>query len=313
MSSPASLPEEIHLSVGRGELQKVVKWLRKGGQTDAFGSASTDDGRTLSATLLHAASTNGHLAMVKELLKRGASVNLPSSLGFTALTEAAIYGHLSIVLVLLQHSADPDLPNIDGITALMSAAGGGHEPCVQALLRTKANTDLQSNIGGTALMHAAEQGQQTCVKALLRAKASTGLLDDYGRTALQYAEAKGHTAIAALIRQHAAPPPPAAAAPAAQPDAGEPEGSAPASLPLEIYQSARRGELQTVVNWVRKGGQADALCPTKAESGKSLAYGLLHAAAAKGHLEMVRELLKRGASVDLQTGLGTTVLMAAAC
>ena len=29
MSSPASLPEEIHLSAQRGELQKVVKWLRK--------------------------------------------------------------------------------------------------------------------------------------------------------------------------------------------------------------------------------------------------------------------------------------------
>ena len=36
--------------------------------------------------------------MVKELLKRGASVNLPSSLGFTALKEAATYGHLYILL-----------------------------------------------------------------------------------------------------------------------------------------------------------------------------------------------------------------------
>ena len=34
MSSPASLPLEIYSSVERGELQKVVKWLRKGGQTD---------------------------------------------------------------------------------------------------------------------------------------------------------------------------------------------------------------------------------------------------------------------------------------
>ena len=31
MSSPASLPSEIHRAAGRGELQKVVKWLRKGG------------------------------------------------------------------------------------------------------------------------------------------------------------------------------------------------------------------------------------------------------------------------------------------
>ena len=36
MSSPAPLPKEIHRSAQRGELQKVVKWLRKGGQADAI-------------------------------------------------------------------------------------------------------------------------------------------------------------------------------------------------------------------------------------------------------------------------------------
>ena len=70
-----------------------------------------------------------------------------------------------------------------------------------------------------------------CMHALLLAGATTQLLDvrghnapqctsENGDTALQYAEAEGHTAIAALIRQHAAPPQPAAAAPAAPSDAG---------------------------------------------------------------------------------------------
>ena len=61
MSSPASLPVEIHLSAERGELQKVVKWLSKGGQGDAFGSAETDDGRATDATLLQIAAGCGHL------------------------------------------------------------------------------------------------------------------------------------------------------------------------------------------------------------------------------------------------------------
>ena len=77
----------------------------------------------------------GHVAMVSELLKRGARVDLPTRLGVTPLMAAAYYGHLSIVLRLLQHSADPDLQDIDGGTALMLAAGKGHEACVQALLR----------------------------------------------------------------------------------------------------------------------------------------------------------------------------------
>merc|ERR1740124_1615157 len=121
------------------------------------------------ADLGDAATTNGHLAIVRELLKRGASVNLQTTLGSTALMLAAYRGHLSIVL-LLQHSADPDLQDSEGATALMRAADGGHEACVQALLRAKADTEL---------------------------------LDKEGHTALQYAEAKGQTAIAMLLQHHA--------------------------------------------------------------------------------------------------------------
>ena len=207
----ASLPREICMSATRGELQKVVKWLRKGGATDALcpGEATT-------ASLLHAAATNDQLEMVRELLKRGASIDLPNSFGGTALTSAAYYGNLSLVLVLLQHSTNPDLQN--GLQ--------------------NGTADLQN---GTALMAAAHQGHEACVKALLRAKANTQLLDEDRRTALQHAEAKGHTAIAKLLRP--APPQPAAAAPAAPPDAAEPAVSAPASLPVEVIQSAVRGEL----------------------------------------------------------------------
>jgi hypothetical protein len=116
MSSPESLPDEIHWSAERGELQKVVKWLRKGGQTDALCATTTDDDRTTASTLLHAASGYGHLAMVRELLKRGASVDLRNRLGCTSLMYAAFHGHLSILLVLLQHSANPDLRDIHAAT-----------------------------------------------------------------------------------------------------------------------------------------------------------------------------------------------------
>jgi ankyrin repeat protein len=196
MSSPASLPQEIHRSAQRGELQKVVKWLRKGGAVDALGSATARDGSATTITLLQAAAAGDQLEMVRELLKRDASVDLASSLGDTALMCAAGCGHPPIVLVLLQHSANADLRNTGGFTVLMKAAHRGHEACVQALLRAKANTEL---------------------------------LDNNGNTALQWAEYEGHTATAELIRQHAAPPQPAAAAPTAPPDAAEPAEGAPDS------------------------------------------------------------------------------------
>ena len=178
MSSPAPLPIEINQSAQRGELQKVVKWLRKAGPVDALCSDLIRGGQPSTFGLLHIAATHGQLEIMRMLLKRGATVDLQGSLGLTALMDAAYYGHLPIVLVLLQQSANPDLQSNNGYTALMKAANEGHEACVQALLR---------------------------------AKASTELLDKAGDTALQWAEDQGHTAIAKLIRQHAAPPQPAAA------------------------------------------------------------------------------------------------------
>ena len=84
MSSPASLPDEVWQWAQNGKLQKVVKWLHKGGLADAFYSTHTNYGRPGFFTLLHAAASSGQLEMVRELLKRGASVDLPSSLGLTA-------------------------------------------------------------------------------------------------------------------------------------------------------------------------------------------------------------------------------------
>ena len=96
---------------------------------------------------------------------------------------------------------------------------------------------------------------------------------------------------ALVLASRCATRPPAAAAPAAPPDAGEPAVSAPASLPLEIFESATRGELQKVVRWLRKGGLADAFFPTTSADGQPTTIALLQTAAAIGQLKMVRELL----------------------
>ena len=148
--------------------------------------------------------------------------------------------------------------------------------------------------------------------ALLLAGATTQLTDVHGGTTPQWAEVQGQPTTLELIQQHAAPPQ-HTAWPAAPPDAGEPVMSSAASLPLEMYLSAERGELQKVASWLHKGGPVDALysdIPT--EGGRSSTFGLLHAAARNGQLEIVRLLLKRGASVNLPSGLGGTALTAAA-
>ena len=140
-SSAPLLPEEICAAAQRGELPKVVKWLRKGGHVDALFSGEIQ-GLSFYGALLHAAAAGGHLAVAKELLKRGATVDLPGTLGGTALMETAVRGQPAVLLLLLEHSANPDLQNDGGGTALMAAAYHGHEACAKALLRANANTCL---------------------------------------------------------------------------------------------------------------------------------------------------------------------------
>ena len=112
-----------------------------------------------------------------------------------------------------------------------------------------------------------------------------------GRAALQRgaAVAQGHTATPSLSRQHAVPPQPGAAPPAATPDASRAAASSPASLPLDILESAVRGELPEVVEWLSKGGAIDALCSLLYYNGQTGTASLLHAASRYGHLELVRE------------------------
>ena len=100
-----------------------------------------------------------------------------------------------------------------------------------------------------------------------------------------------------------APPPPPLGPP---PTAVEPAGAAmssSATVPEEIGRAATRGELHTVVKWLREGGHVDALCSWEDEEG-SIARALLHAAAQTGQLAVAKDLLRRDATVNLLTNIG---------
>ena len=79
-----------------------------------------------------------------------------------------------------------------------------------------------------------------------------------------------------------------------------------ATMGMELCLAARQGDTYAVAAWLDEGGGVDAGC---AEHG---GMTLLVAAAAAGQGAMVRMLLQRGASVNLQDSLGVTALMAAA-
>ena len=73
-----------------------------------------------------------------------------------------------------------------------------------------------------------------------------------------------------------------------------------------MVDAAHKGYVQAVVAWLEEGGGVDALCTERD------GWTLLIAAAMGGQEAIVRMLLQRGASVNLQISGGATALMAAA-
>jgi hypothetical protein len=88
-----------------------------------------------SATALHNASREGHMDCVRELIARGADVNVATSYSYTSLVFACNNGHIDIVRLLLAAGADKRRVGDDGQTA-HSLAGtfGGNSAAIRALL-----------------------------------------------------------------------------------------------------------------------------------------------------------------------------------
>jgi ankyrin repeat protein len=126
--------------------------------------------RNVSPLLL--ASAGGWNLAVKELLKRGASVNARTSSGETALEAAAFKGYLPLVETLLKGKANPNLPNGRNETPLVVAIKEGHSPVVKLLLAHGADPNAQTSNGYSALVMAKYFGYKDIERLLKRAQAS---------------------------------------------------------------------------------------------------------------------------------------------
>ena len=127
---------------GRTEIAKIL--LDKG--ADVF--AKKNDGATLltiasshkeiaemiqqEIQLLEAAG-KGDNAMVKELLDKGAYVNVRDPEGRTPLTEAIWNNHVETVKLLLDKGANPNAKKVDGATPLSIATNKQHKEIVELL------------------------------------------------------------------------------------------------------------------------------------------------------------------------------------
>src|SRR5262245_1677242 len=229
------------------------------------------------------ACTNGSAAIVKQLLDAGADANATMKGGETALMLAARSGNVETVKALLARGAKHDARERHGQTALMWAAAEGNTSVVRALIEAGADINATLDSGFAPFFLAVREGRLDTVRAFLDAgvdvnvpmqrpenaprstAASYVRPVDKGTSALLLAVQNGHFDLASALV-----------------DAGaDPNDARSGFTPLHT------------ISWVRKPDSSDNSDPAPAAGAGRLTS-----------LEFVREIVKRGANVNLRLPKG---------
>ncbi|KAF9009620.1 ankyrin repeat-containing domain protein [Cyathus striatus] len=251
---------------------------------------------------------------VAELLEHGADPNKEETkyLG-NALTAAAIRGSAEIIEMLVEKGADPNLKVGYVGTPLLAAISWGHSVAVASLLERGANPNIcESNYPQRSPLQIAALGCWTeIVKHLLNHGADINRMDTVYDNPLQDTCAWGFTAMVQLLLDNGADPnyngesrPLQAAAYNNYPEIVNmllAYGADPTlrggyeKLGTALHAAAVRGLRPIVEIFMAAGGSLNS------EGGKF--GGVVQAASAGGHLELVKFLLDSGADPNL-TGQG---------
>ncbi len=275
---------------------------------------------------------------VRALLKAGAGVNTAQGDGATALHWAVHYDDLATADLLLRAGSRANVANDLGVTPLYLACTNRNPAMVERLLAAGAGPNVKLLNGETALMNCARTGNSASVKALLAAGARVNAKEnEHDQTALMWAAAEKHPEAERLlieaeadIRARSRTYAQTVTSEVTQ-RAGREElnytvlrgGSTP------LLFAARAGDVESVRLLLAAGANVDDALPNgmsalvlAAHSGQGAAarlllekgadpnaaavgYTALRAAVLRGDLNLVTELILRGANPNLQVTKGT--------
>ncbi|XP_062859737.1 ankyrin repeat and SOCS box protein 3 isoform X2 [Trichomycterus rosablanca] len=175
----------LHEAAASGSAQCVRLLLAAAVSCDDYVNSLTHN----SETPLYFAAKNGHLLVVKHLIRAGADLNKMSNDLSSPLFAAVDGGHKDVVKLLVSKGAKGhteivkflvtvcSLEAVDdyGITPLFVAAQYGRHQCLEILAKAGANVNCQAKDLATPLLIAAQEGHLSCVELLLAHKADPNL------------------------------------------------------------------------------------------------------------------------------------------
>jgi ankyrin repeat protein len=277
-------------------------------QTGVDVNAAQIDG----TTALHWAAYHDDAETTALLVRAGANVNASNRYGVPPLSLACSNGSGGVVKLLLAAGADVNAAMKSGETALMLAARSGNLEAVNALLARGARHDVRERRGQTALMWAADEGHAAVVRRLIDAGADINAAVDSGFTAFFFAVREGHidvvralleagVDVSATLQPRETRGSPALYKPVAK-------GTSPLLLAVQnghfelaialVDAGADPNDRRTgftplhTLSWVRKPDSSDVSEPPPVGSGRITS------------LQFVREIVKRGANVNLRLDKG---------
>lgn len=157
---------------------------------------------------LHHACFEGHIDVVKLLLKEPVDIEAKSSYGSTPLDYACWKGYKQIVRCLLdaKPSANTQVIDGEGWSPLISATAYEHSDIMELLLKTNPkNIDHPRRDGDTALHIASREGFEEGVELLLKHQAKADVLNDMNATPLFLAAMNGHESVVRALAQNCKP------------------------------------------------------------------------------------------------------------
>ncbi len=255
-----------------GKTDAVAKMLKA---DPALVKTTNDQGRTA----LHLSAHEGHMEVVKLLVKNGADVNLHEEFyQLTPLHMAVWKGHTEVAEFLLDNGADPKAREKDNETPLYYAATSGNVDTVKFLIDRGANLkDRESAVDNTVLSLAVGQGETEIALFLIEQGADVLYTKENGWTMLHDAAWRGSPEIIALLVDSGIPV-----------DAKTDFGRTP------LQNTCMGGNLEGATVLIKKGANVNA----EGDEG----WTPLYLAINRGNREMVPLLLKAGAKVDQRTG-----------